>query len=281
MPDPARLLTTLRQAARHWQNTPGRAGRIVNLHDAREVIVCGDLHGNVENFRLLLKRADLATHRQRHVVLQEVVHGPFRYPSGGDKSHQLLDLTAALTCQFPGRVHFLLGNHELAQWQAQRIGKADEDYNEMFRKGVEAAYGERAGEVYEAYLELFAAAALIVRTPNRVCLSHSLPAARHLETFTRADWERPDLRPEDTRLGGCIHALLWGRDNSPPTVMAFLAKMDGDLLITGHIPCDTGYAVPNERQLILDAVNTPACVCLFATDRPLTQQDLLAGVGTL
>ena len=30
------------------------------------------------------------------LVLQEVIHGKFRYPDGGDKSHQLLDLVAAL-----------------------------------------------------------------------------------------------------------------------------------------------------------------------------------------
>src|SRR5256885_10618920 len=148
MPDPERLLTTLRHAAQLWKTTPGRTGRILNLTHARGLLVCGDLHGNIENFRLLLKRADLAAQPRRHLVLQEVVHGAFRYPDGGDKSHQLLDLTAALSCQFPGRVHFLLGNHELAQWQAQRIGKGDEDYNEMFHRGVATAYGAHAGDVY-------------------------------------------------------------------------------------------------------------------------------------
>ena len=281
MPDPDRLLTTLRHAAHVWKATPGRVGRIVHLTGVREVLVCGDLHGNIENFRLLLKRADLAAQPRRHLVLQEVVHGAFRYPDGGDKSHQLLDLTAALTCQFPGRVHFLLGNHELAQWQGQRIGKGDEDYNEMFRRGIEAAYGPRAGDIYTAYLDLFAAAPLIVRTANRVCVSHSLPAARHLDKFSRADWERPELRPQDTRLGGCVHALVWDRDTSVATASTFLQMLDADLLITGHIPCDTGYTVPNERQIILDAVKTPACFCLFPTDRPLTQQDLIAGIGTL
>ena len=59
------------------------------------VLVAGDLHGHVENFRQLLIRADLANHPRRHFVLQEVLHGPFLYPGGGEKSHQLLDLVAA------------------------------------------------------------------------------------------------------------------------------------------------------------------------------------------
>jgi hypothetical protein len=39
--------------------------------------------------------------------------------------------------------------------------------------------------------------------------------------------------------------------------------------------------VPNDRQLILDCLGTPACYCLFPTDHPLTQQDMFAAVGTL
>ena len=76
--------------------------------------------------------------------MQELVHGPFRYPQGGDKSHQLVDLIAALKCQYPQRVHYLLGNHELAQWRRQAIGKGDVDQNELFRTGITNAYGDRA-----------------------------------------------------------------------------------------------------------------------------------------
>src|SRR5262245_54123626 len=143
MPDPARLVTPLRSSIALTQSMPGRTGRIVALPPVRDILVVGDLHGNLGNFQAILQKAELAANPGRHLVLQEVVHSPFRYPDGGDKSHQLLDLTAALTCQFPGRVHFLLGNHELAQWQEQLIGKGDEDYNELFRQGVQTAYGPR------------------------------------------------------------------------------------------------------------------------------------------
>ena len=123
MPQPERLLPLLRRAAEAFRATPGRRGHVVQLGDAAEVCVAGDLHGNVANFARLLQVADLAARPRRHLVLQEVIHGKFRYPDGGDKSHQALDLLAALTCQFPGRVHFLPGNHELSQWTNRRIGK--------------------------------------------------------------------------------------------------------------------------------------------------------------
>ncbi len=281
MPDPQKLLTTLRQAAQLFRATPGRTGRFTRLPAGAEVMVVGDLHGNVENFRLALKIANLAQQPKRHLVLQEVVHGPFQYPQGGDKSHQLLDLVAALKCQFPARVHFLLGNHELAQWQNQRIGKGAGDQNQWFYAGVESAYGEQAATVYEAYLDLFDVADLALRTENRVFISHTYPSAKNVPGFELAILERDEIADEEKKLGGAVHSIVWNRDHSQANVEAFLAKVDADWIITGHIPCEEGFATPNDRQIILDALATPACYCLFPTDRPTTQQALVACVGTL
>lgn len=281
MPDPQKLLTILRQATTLFRATPGRTGRFTRLPAGVEVMVVGDLHGNVENFRLALRVADLARHPDRRLVLQEVVHGAFQYPQGGDKSHQLLDLLAALKCQFPARVHFLLGNHELAQWQNQRIGKGDVDQNQWFHAGVEVAYGEQTANIYAAYLELFNAADLALRTDNRVFISHTYPSAKNLPRFDLAILEREEIAADDKKLGGVVHSLVWNRDHSQANVEAFLQKVDADWIITGHIPCEQGFMIPNDRQIILDALGTPACYCLFPTDRPVTQHDLLACVGTL
>ena len=169
MPEPDRRLHTLQRAAQAFRATPGRKGRVVALQDLDEVLVGGDLHGDVENFRRLMTRADLAKHPRRHLVLQEVIHGPFRYPLGGDKSHQLLDLVAALKCQFTRQVHLLMGNHELAQCTQRRVSKGDLDLNEVFREGVGTAYGGRAPEVYAAYLELLAVVPVALRTPIASC----------------------------------------------------------------------------------------------------------------
>jgi hypothetical protein len=218
------------------------------------------------------------------LVLQELVHGTARYPTGGDKSHQLLDLLAALKCQFPKRVHMLLGNHELAQWAGRWIAKAaraDEDLSELFRLGVQTAYGERAGEIYSAYLNLFAAIPVAVRTPNRVFLSHSLVGRPFLDQFDPAVLEL-DVTPEnELRPKGAVHSLVWGRDTRPETAVAFLRKVDADLLITGHIPCSKGFEVPNDHQIILDALGSPAAYCLFPTTKPLTHPDLVVGVQLL
>jgi hypothetical protein len=283
MPDPAKLLTTLHRAADAFRATPGRQGRLVALADCDEVLVGGDLHGNLENFRKLLQKADLAAHPRRHLVLQELVHGPSRYPAGGDRSHQLLDLTAALKCEHPNRVHFLLGNHEMAQWTGRQIGKGqgELDMNDLFRQGVETAYGARGAEVYAAYLKLFGVVPLALRTPNRVFISHSLPSIKRLDAFDAAVLMREELREQDLAWGGSAHSIVWGRDTRAETVTAFLQKGDAELLVTGHIPCDEGYAVPNDRQVIVDCTAAKAGYVLFPADRPLTHAELVQGVGLL
>jgi hypothetical protein len=281
MPDPDRLLRTLNRAVLSCRETPGRRGRVVRLEGAAEVLAVGDLHGNLENFRLLLAKADLARNPARHFVLQELIHGLYRYPAGGDKSHQLLDLVAALKCQYPHQVHFLLGNHELAQATGRRISKGDEDLNQAFREGVATAYGPRAAEVYAAYQQFFAAIPVLLRTDNRIVLSHSLPPASMLDRFDFAALQRDESTEADLLPGGSVHAVVWGRDTRDDTAARFLAAADADLLITGHIPCDRGFDLPNDRQLVLDSLGTPAAYCLFPTDRPLTHAELIAHVSTL
>jgi hypothetical protein len=281
MPNPDRLLRTIDRAIELFHSTPGRRGHIVHIPEAADLLVAGDLHGNLGNFRSILHRAQLKENPRRHLVLQEVVHGTFDYAAGGDKSHQLLDLVSALKCEFPERFHMLLGNHELSQWRVHRISKWDRDPLLMFSSGVKTAYGDRAGDVYQAYERLFEALPVAIRTPNRVFLSHSLPMAQRLPSFDAATLERDTHTQADLEVGGSVHSLVWGRDTRIDTVEAFLAKVDADLVITGHIPCDEGYTAPNERQLILDSMRQPAAYCLFPTDRPITHAELVQCVSLL
>lgn len=281
MPDPTRLLLTIQKAAQAFRDTPGKRGYLVELQDAAEVLVAGDLHGNLARFSQLLKIADLAQQPRRHLIVQELIHGPFRYDNDTDKSHQALDVLAALKCQYPRQVHFLLGNHELAQWAGKLIGKGDDVCNTLFYQGVQTAYGCHAEAIYAGYLELLAAAALAIRTPNRVFLSHSLPSARRLEAFDPAVLVQEELRESDLVAGGSAHALVWGRDSKEATAAAFLQKVDADLLITGHIPCEEGFDTPNPYQLVLDCAAAPAACCLFSTDQPLRLAELAKGVQFL
>jgi hypothetical protein len=278
MPSADRLLPALRQAAALVRATPGRVGHLVHLTGATELVVVGDLHGHVPNFQAVHKAADLASHPGRHLVLQELIHGPFRYGNGGDKSHQLVDLFAVLVGQFPGRVHYLPGNHELAQWTDRPVGKGDESFNAVYRRGLDAAYAAAGPAVYAAHCELWQALPLAIRTPNAVFVCHTVLPAKNQPLFSLRTLEQARFTDADRAAGGVVYGLLWGRDTSGPTVEAFLRKVDADLLVTGHIPTEAGFLAPNGRQLIVDCSATPAAYVRFPTDRPLTHAELVAGV---
>jgi hypothetical protein len=279
MPDAATMIRIYAKATAAVRAAPGRRGRVVTLPDASDVLVAGDLHGQVGHFRRVYQIAALSDHPRRHLVLQEVIHGGHEYDDGSDKSHQLLDLVAAALAQFPGRVHFLPGNHEFAQLTGRPIAKSRGDLNQLFRAGVESAYGDRAGDVYAAMLELIRSSPLAVRTANRVFVSHSLPQSH-------VDWDASCLHAEeiaDEALtpSGAVYRLVWNRDCSKAAADRFLQLVDADLLITGHIPCEQGYAIPNDRQVVLDAQSAPGGYCLFPADRPLTHAELVACIGTV
>jgi hypothetical protein len=281
MPDPEKLLQTIRKATEYSCGILGRRGRVIHLLDEAEVFVTGDLHGNIANFQRILRVAELAKHPRRHLVMQELIHGKFAYAEGGEKSHQAVDLWCALKCQYPTRVHYLPGNHELSQWTNRLIGKDNEDLNANFRDGVRTAYGAHAEAIYTAYLELFAALPMVLRTPNRVFISHSLPSAGVMAQFDYSRLEHAEHVPADFQVGGLVYALVWGRDTSAENAANFLRKVDADWLITGHIPCETGFSLPNERQVILDSMGAQPGYSLLPTDRPLTATDLRESVKNL
>jgi len=282
VPAPDRMLTLLRQALTLVRATPGRRGHVVHPADCTEVLVAGDLHGHIPNFQVMLKAADLGRHPTRHLVLQELIHGKFRYPGGGDKSHQLVDLFAALKCQFPKQVHYIPGNHEMAQWTGKPVLKADENLNALFREGVTEAYGGQFGpQIYATYMELFQALPVLIRLPNRIVMSHSLPAARVMAQFDPARLERDSYEPVDLAPGGAVHGLLWGRDVSQENAANFLQKIDADLLVSGHVACPDGFDVPNDRQIIVDCAESPASYLLFPADRPLTHAELVGCLKTI
>lgn len=281
VPPPDKMLATLRRAADLTRSTPGRSGHLVRLQACRELFVAGDLHGNIPNFQAVWKLADLAKHPGRHLVVQELVHGKFAYPGGGDKSHQAVDLYAAIKCQFPDRVHYLPGNHEQAQWTGRRILKGDTDQNAEFRLGVETAYGAAAADVLAAYEVLFRVSPLAVVTPNRIFASHTLIPGKNLAAFDPADLEKEEYTPEERGTGGIAYGIVWGRDTSAATAAEFLRKVDADWLVTGHIPADEGYTFPNGQQITLDCSQSPGGYVLLPADRQVTVEEFRGGVGTV
>lgn len=282
MPDPTKVLATIRRAATLFRATPGRVGSIINLAAADEVLVVGDLHGHLEVFRKALNLADFARNPGRHLVLQELVHDNRIDPDEGtDLSHRLVDVVCALKCQSPDRVHLILGNHELSELTGRSISKQGVPLNDLFRRGVEQSYGPSAGEVTRAYDDLFRSLPIAARTSNRIMICHTIPDERDLESLDLDLLKSGEWPPESLARRGTVYAMTWGRDTSQETADRYATMMDVDLFVIGHHACDEGFRRANDRTLILDGTDPFPAACLFNAKGPAAIETLLDGVRPL
>jgi hypothetical protein len=280
MPEAAAVARIVRQAAMHMRTHAGREGNVQPI-DADELMVGGDLHGHTPNFKRLVAIADLPNNPRRHLVLQEFCHGPGRYSNGGDSSHQVLDLACALKCKHPQQVHLLPGNHELSELTGRSIMKSGVALNELFAKGLQHQYGDQGSEVYDAYHELFRSMPLAVRTANRILCIHTTPAAKRLDDFNMDVFRRFGPILAEAERGGSLYSVLWDRDLTEETTNRFAAMMDVDWLVTGHIPLEGGFELPNPRRVIVDCCGEPAGYALLAANRPITAEEFAASVKNL
>ena len=199
-----RIIETYAQATAVNLHAPGRQNSVVVVTPelADEVMITGDLHGNRRNFNLIRRIADLARHPRRQLILQEVCHGGPVYPqNGGCMSHAMLEDVAKLIVQFPGQVHFILGNHELAELTEYPIQKNKQMLNLMFRLGLQHMYGPATEKVREAYLPFLESCPLAVRLPGGVFVSHSVPEKADTDRFDKTDFHSP------ARLDGILRPL--------------------------------------------------------------------------
>ena len=277
-----RLLTIFDQAAEANRQTPGRQGNVVVLSPelAGEVMVTGDLHGHRRNFNLIRRLAALESNSARHLLFQEVCHGGPTYPDGSCMSHTILEDVAWLKTKYPSRLHFILGNHELAELSDFAIQKNRQLLNLQFRLGLQRMYGAAAEKVYEAYRRFLRSCPLAVRLPQGVFISHSLPEDVDTVGFDPSVFTR-ELTAEDYAEWGEVFRLVWGRDYRGENARAFARLVGAKILISGHEPCYEGFMAPNDLQVILDCCGQPAAYVILPVGEELSHDEIMERVRKL
>ncbi len=279
----ANTIALFNQAAEANLATANRAGNVIEIsaESADDVMLTGDLHGHRRNFNMICRIAALESQPRRHLVLQEVCHGGPTYPkSGGCMSHVTLEDIARLKVEFPDRVHFLLGNHELAELTDYPIQKNRQMLNLLFRMGLEQMYGDDSERVRDALLEFLRTSPLAVRIEQGVFVCHSIPEGVDGREFDRTIFERP-IDPLEFYERADIFQMVWGRDHRPENAEAFAQLMGADVIINGHEPQAEGYAVPNPHQVILDCCSDTACYVILPTGRLWTQAEVVERIERL
>jgi hypothetical protein len=277
------VITMFRQAAEDNRTTPGRVGNVIAItrEMADEVMIAGDLHGHRRNFNLIRKIAALESHPRRHLILQEVCHGGLVYPqNGGCMSHAMLEDVAMLKVKFPAQVHFLLGNHELAELTDYPIQKNKVMLNLLFRLGMQQMYGEATERVREAFLPFLQTCPLAVRLPHSEFVSHSIPEFCDSRRFDVSIFEREIPFGEYFERSG-VFQLVWGRDYRQQNADAFAEQIGARLFINGHEPCYEGFTAPNDRQIILDCCSDIGAYLMLPLDRELSLEEIMERVRKL
>ena len=228
-----------------------REQQVVILAQEGELWITGDLHDHRRNFDKLLAAADLPNNPQRHLLLQELIHGDYYDDTGADGSWQTLLRAAELKCDFPAQVHFLLANHDLAQIHGEGIMKAGMSVCEAFTKGIKNAFGSEYAKVNVAITEFLLSFPLAVRTVGGLFCCHSLPTDVQMDGFDYSVFGRELTGNDYKRRVGPVYQLIWGRNTTPEGVAKFAEVVGADILITGHQPQESGYLINGPQHLII------------------------------
>ena len=278
-----RIITGFEQAAEANRQTAGREGNVIVLNGelADEVMITGDIHGNRRNFNLIRKIAALGRHPRRHLVLQEVCHGgPIYAQNGGCRSHTVLEDVAEWIVKYPGRVHFILGNHELAELIDYPIQKNRQMLNLLFRLGLQQMYGSATDRVREAMFSFIRSCPLAVRMPAGIFISHSVPEFVDTREFDASVFDR-QIEQAEYAARTDVFRLVWGRDYRVENARAFAELVDAKVLINGHEPCAEGSSAPNDVQIIIDCCGEKASYLLLSTDHEWSHAEIVDQVRSL
>jgi hypothetical protein len=240
----------LDRAAILMRRDPLRQGNVVVPPGTGELVVLGDIHGDLDNFHRVVDWAALYRNKDRYLVLQELVHGGPDDGRGGDQSYRLLEEAAALKIRYKSQVQMILSNHDLCEILGANITKSGVNVSALFWRGIENAYGTSWPEVHGAYRRFLISLPLAVRTPNGLFISHSTPQGDALEAFDYSIFDRA-LTMEDYLPGGSVHALVWGRWHDQQAADRFAKAVGADVLVTGHQTSMPGVKTPTSRHIVL------------------------------
>ena len=254
-----------------------RHGNLIELEPPGDVVMTGDLHGEENNFDRIVRFADLAHHANRHLVIHELLHCTRADAPDQCHSYLLVARAAMLKSQFPDRLHYLLGNHAMAQLTRDEVLKSGKPMVRSLNAGLNAAFGDNSHLITAALDCFILSMPIAVRTANRVWLSHSLPSARHVDDFDDNIFQNK-LAAADMRDNPSIHALAWDRKHSGKCLEKLAERWDVDMFVIGHQPQSFGCDRPRPNLIILASDHGHGCILPFDLGKNYNPDQLFARI---
>jgi hypothetical protein len=252
MQDAGEVRATLLEAADILLSHEGRRGCIDLLPDHGRLLVTGDLHDNPFHLRKIIDLTRLDGSADHHVVLHELIHGD-RLLNGMDFSYRVLVRVAQLVLTYPGQVHPMLANHELAQLTNRAVSKGAGNSVILFDNALEYTFGDDMIEVRAAIDAFFRAMALAVRSATGVFCAHSLPNAHAMKHFDIDVLLRPLNDDDYMSPTGAAYLMTWGRQYDEDTIARLAEAWDVTLFCLGHQKVETGIEAAGDRVVLLNS----------------------------
>lgn len=250
---PQTIIDLLNKGAEANNADKYRRGNLIRLPAEGNLIATGDLHGHRRNFERIIDFADLTNHPDRHIVLQEIIHGGPEDLQGGCLSYKLLFDAVRYKLCFPHRVHIIMANHDTAFINNSEVMKEGKEMNRAMRCAMEREFGQAFADIELATRQFLFSQPLAVRCENRIWLSHSLPGDRLVEKFDPKVLDN-NLKINDVVRPGSAYLLTWGRKHSQALLDSMAKTFDADIFVLGHQPQEQGWRQAG-RNLIIVASN--------------------------
>jgi hypothetical protein len=251
-----------------------RRGNLIHLPSEGELVVTGDLHGHCRNFERIVTYADLQNNPDRHVVLQEIIHGGPEDSQGGCLSYRLLFDAVRYKLSFPNRVHIVIGNHDTAFINNSEVMKMGKEMNRAFRLALDREFGRAGADVELAIKQLLFSQPLAIKCANRIWISHSLPSDRHIKKFDPKILDK-QLNINDVVRPGSVYLLTWGRKHSQELLDKLAESFDIDTFILGHQPQEKGWCKAGDNLLIIASDHDHGCLLTINLSKSYTIEQLI------
>jgi hypothetical protein len=236
-----------------------RRGNVIYLPAGGSLIATGDIHGHRRNFDRIVAFADLANNPERHIVLQEIIHGGAEDTKGGCLSYKLLFDVVRYKLGFPDRVHIIMGNHDISFISNSDVMRGGKEMNRAMRVALEREFKQEGSEVILSISQYLLSQPLAVKCENRIWLSHSLPSDRLADKFEEQVLERP-LENGDMVKPGSAYLLTWGRKHSQKTLDKMAEVLGADIFIVGHQAQPEGWSRAGENLIIIASDHNHGCL---------------------
>jgi predicted phosphodiesterase len=277
---PQTTIDLLNRGIQANQTDKFRRGNLVHLPASGSLVVSGDIHGHRRNLERLVTYAELANHPDRHVILQEIIHGGPEDEAGGCLSYQLLFQAVRWKLAFPNQVHLIMGNHDTAFIISSEVMKNGKEMNRAMTAALEREFRHTSPDVQLAIRQFLLSQPLAVKCANRIWVSHSLPSDRLADQFDPGIFER-ELRIDDCEKPGSAYLLTWGRRHSQATLSRMAKLLDVDIFVLGHQPQPEGWRRAGDNLIILASDHNHGHVLPIDLAKTCTIDELIASLVPL